>query len=178
MRAFEPSRAFALAAIITLSLGLAPSSPVRAHPLFGADSRACPHGKLLMERHKQTVTSFYETSFNEGLPALAVEKYVGQDQRGEKLYIQHNPQAPDGAQGFIEYVSGFKAMFPESNVEIVRVIAECDLVVTHSHFTLTTDDRGSVGVDIFRLDSRGKIVEHWDVIQAIPETSANDNGMI
>lgn len=76
-------------------------------------------------------------------------------------------------------MTGFKAAYPDSNVEIVRVIAEGDLVVTHSHLTLSPEDRGSAGVDmdIFRLDARGKVVEHWVVIQAIPETANNDNGM-
>jgi predicted SnoaL-like aldol condensation-catalyzing enzyme len=57
------------------------------------------------------------------------------------------------------------------------VIAECDLVVTHGHMRFFPEQRGFAVMDIFRLDNRGKIVEHWDVVQEIPATSANDNGM-
>jgi predicted SnoaL-like aldol condensation-catalyzing enzyme len=179
MRALaKPRRCSMFVAAILFGLCLASSSEGNAHPPSAGASGFCPHGKLQLERNKQTVIAFYNTSFNEGQAQLALEKYVGEDARGDKLYIQHNPQAADGAQGFIDFVTGFKAAFPAAHVEIVRMVAECDLVVTHSYFTLFPGDRGSVGADIFRLDRKGKIVEHWDVIQAIPETSANDNGMI
>jgi predicted SnoaL-like aldol condensation-catalyzing enzyme len=123
------------------------------------------------------VVAFYTTAFNFGFPERAVERYVGVDKNGEKLYIQHNPFAADGPQAFIDFVNSFKGANPLLSVDIVRVIAECDLVVTHSHITVSPEDRGSAAMDIFRLDKRGKIVEHWDVVQMIPETSANDNGM-
>ena len=113
----------------------------------------------------------------DGLPELAVQEYVGVDSAGQKLYIQHNPNAADGPQAFIDFVTFFKTLFPDMNIDIVRTIAECDPVITHGHFTLFPEDRGNAVMDIFRLDNTGRIVEHWDVVQAIPETSANDNGM-
>jgi predicted SnoaL-like aldol condensation-catalyzing enzyme len=124
-----------------------------------------------LERNKANVVAFYTTAFNKGKPAKAVARYVG------ATYIQHNPFAADGPQAFIDFVSAFKAANPGLNVDIKRVIAECNLVVTHSHVTVSPTDRGSAAADIFRLDENGKIVEHWDVVQPVPETSANDNGM-
>ncbi len=175
MKLLRPSRLLSISVgVAVLGLGTAFAGP-GARPLPGNEHRAC--GRAQLDRNERTVVAFYTTAFNQGSPAEAVEKYVGVDENGDKLYIQHNPQAADGPQAFVEFVSGFKASFPDLHVDIVRVIAECDLVVTHSHLTLSPDDRGSVGADIFRLDDKGKVVEHWDVIQQIPETSANDNGM-
>jgi predicted SnoaL-like aldol condensation-catalyzing enzyme len=135
----------------------------------GHDGR-CPHGRQL-ERNKATVVAYYTTAFNDKKPQEAVAKYGG------PVYIQHNPQAADGFQAFIDFVKLFTTQNPRLHVDIKRVIAECDLVVTHSHLTLNPSDRGSAVADIFRLNRDGKVVEHWDVIQAIPETSANDNTM-
>ena len=129
------------------------------------------HDKRVLERNKANVVAFYTTAFNDAQPELAVARYVGD------TYIQHNPLAANGPQAFIAFVKAFTAQYPQLNVDIKRVIAECDLVVTHSHLTLSPTDRGSAVADIFRLDREGKVVEHWDVIQPVPETSANDNGM-
>jgi predicted SnoaL-like aldol condensation-catalyzing enzyme len=100
-----------------------------------------------------------------------VARYVG------PVYIQHNPQAADGAQAFIDFVKFYTGQNPQLHVDIKRVIAECDLVVTHSNIKTSPDVRGDAVADIFRIDKHGKIVEHWDVIQPVPETSANDNTM-
>ena len=91
-------------------------------------------------------------------------------------YIQHNPDTPDGAAAFIEETKKFIAQFPKVNVEIRRVIAEGDFVVTHDLVKRTPEDRGLAGIDIFRLE-KGKIVEHWDARQPVPEKSANNNSM-
>ena len=122
------------------------------------------------EQNKQTVTAFFTTAFNDKQPAEAVAKYLGPQ------YIQHNPQAADGAEAFIQFVGGFVAQFPQLSVDIKRVVAEGDLVVTHSLIKVSPEDRGTAAMDIFRLED-GKIVEHWDVLQPIPETAANDNTM-
>jgi predicted SnoaL-like aldol condensation-catalyzing enzyme len=119
-----------------------------------------------LERNKQTVVEFYELAFNGKQPEQAVEKYAG------KEYIQHNPQAPDGPEAFI----GFVKAFPEASVDIRRVVAEGDMVVTHSLLKFTPDDRGTVATDLFRLED-GKVVEHWDVLQSFPEDSANPHPM-
>ena len=119
-----------------------------------------------LERNKQTVVEFYELAFNGKQPEQAVEKYVGPQ------YIQHNPQAPDGPEAFI----GFVKAFPEASVDIRRVLADGDIVATHSLLKFTPDDRGTVAVDLFRLED-GKVVEHWDVLQPFPEESANPHPM-
>ena len=122
------------------------------------------------EANKQTVVSYYTLAFNDKQPEDAVARYVGD------RYIQHNPQAPDGPEAFIAFVRGFAGQFPELSIEIKRVIAEGDLVMTHGLIKTSPDDRGTAAADIFRLED-GKIVEHWDVVQPVPETSANDNTM-
>jgi predicted SnoaL-like aldol condensation-catalyzing enzyme len=136
----------------------------------GDEHRGC-HDPAALARNKANVVAFYTTAFNAKMPAKAVRKYVG------ATYIQHNPFAADGPQAFIDFVTAFAAANPGLNVDIKRVVAECDLVVTHSHVTTSPTDRGSAAADFFRLDENGKILEHWDVVQPVPETSANDNGM-
>jgi predicted SnoaL-like aldol condensation-catalyzing enzyme len=123
-----------------------------------------------VDRNKQNVVEFYELAFNAKQPEQAVEKYVGPQ------YIQHNPQAPDGTEAFIGFVRGFAAQFPELSIEIKRVVGEGDIVVTHGLIKTSVEDRGTVAADFFRLQD-GKIVEHWDVLQPFPETSANDHPM-
>lgn len=122
------------------------------------------------ETNKQTVIAYYTLAFNDKQPEEAVARYIGDK------YIQHNPQAPDGPEAFIEFVRGFTGQFPEASIEIKRAIAEGDLVVTHGLLKMAPDDRGMAAVDIFRLED-GKVVEHWDVLQPVPETAANDNTM-
>jgi predicted SnoaL-like aldol condensation-catalyzing enzyme len=123
-----------------------------------------------LERNKQTVIAFYMRAFTDHEPADAVSKYVGSE------YIQHNPDTPDGADAFIQSTKNLISKFPQVSVEIKRIIAEGDLVVTHDLVKLSPDQRGMAGIDIFRLQD-GKIVEHWDVRQPVPENPANENTM-
>jgi predicted SnoaL-like aldol condensation-catalyzing enzyme len=141
----------------------------------GHDPKACVRSPRQLERNVRTVVSYYTLAFNAGEPELAVERYVGVDENGEKLYIQHNPFAEDGPDAFIAFVNFFKSDNPDLHVDIIRTIAQCDLVVTHSHITTDPDDLGSAAMDIFRLDRKGKIVEHWDAVQPVEEFSLNDN---
>lgn len=165
----------AIGAAAALGLSQGAAAQGRGHGAQGP--KACVHGQAQLDRNTETVVAYYTTAFNNGEPELAVQEYVGVDETGQKLYIQHNPGAADGVEAFIEFVNFFKGIFPDLNVNIVRTIAECDLVMTHSHLTLFPGDRGSAVMDIFRLDNTGRVVEHWDVIQEVPEESENDNGM-
>ena len=109
-------------------------------------------------------------AYNDHEPADAVAKYVGSQ------YIQHNPDTAEGAAAFVESTKQWIAQSPKVSVEIKRVIAEGDLVVTHDLVRRSPDDRGFAGIDIFRLEN-GKIVEHWDARQPVPEKAANNNTM-
>jgi predicted SnoaL-like aldol condensation-catalyzing enzyme len=118
----------------------------------------------------ETVRSYYELAFNDGRPEEAAAMYLGD------RYIQHNPQAADGPDAFIGFVNWYRSEFPELHVEIKRTVAEGDLVVTHGVIKTSPEDRGTAAADIFRLED-GKIVEHWDVLQPVPESAENDNTM-
>ncbi|MTB52356.1 nuclear transport factor 2 family protein [Lewinella sp. W8] len=121
------------------------------------------------QRNKQNAIDFYRTAYL-GDPAGAVEKYVGDD------YIQHNPTVGDGPQAFIDYFNRMQREYPNKTIEFVRAVAEGDLVALHTHQVWPGGDE-YVTMDFFRFDARGKIVEHWDAIQQIPENSANGNTM-
>ncbi len=91
-------------------------------------------------------------------------------------YIQHNPLVADGKQAFIDYFTDVADQYPEKSIEFVRAVAEGDLVALHTHQTWPGGDE-YVTMDFFRFDENGKIVEHWDSIQKIPEESENGNSM-
>ncbi|HEX6791488.1 MAG TPA: ester cyclase, partial [Candidatus Krumholzibacteria bacterium] len=123
-----------------------------------------------LEQNKKTVVAFYKTAFTDHKPEEAVEKYVGGS------YRQHNPMVADGSLPFIDFVRGYAKKYPGLRVDIKRIIAEGDLVVTHVNIKMAKDDRGLAAIDIFRLEE-GRIVEHWDVVQPVPEKAENANGM-
>ncbi len=122
-----------------------------------------------LEQNKASVIAFYKMAY-EGNPKEAVDKYVGNE------YIQHNPDVADGPEGFIEYFERMKKEYPTKSIEFVRCIAEGDLVALHTHQIWPGNDE-YITMDFFRFDEHGKICEHWDTIQQIPENSANPNTM-
>ncbi|RPI17366.1 MAG: hypothetical protein EHM58_09430 [Ignavibacteriae bacterium] len=121
-------------------------------------------------RNKRNAMNFYDMAFNQNKPEEAIEKFAGAG------YKQHNPKVPDGKQGFIDYFNKLAKEYPGKHVVFKRIIAEGDFVVFHCYQTWP-GDKDWASIDIFRCDENGKVIEHWDVLQEIPDTSANENTM-
>ncbi len=122
-----------------------------------------------LKTNKQNAIAFYKMAF-EGNPQKATELFVGEK------YIQHNPLVKNGKEGFIKYFEKMEKQYPEKSVEFIRSVAENDLVALHTH-QVWPDNEEYVTMDFFRFDKKGKIVEHWDAIQQIPDTTASGNPM-
>lgn len=122
------------------------------------------------ERSKANVMAFYDMMFDQNRPREAIAAYAGD------VDIQHNPQVGDGPEAFIACFQRMGREWPGKRVEFRRDLAEGDLVATHC-FRHWPGDQDDAGIDIFRLTPEGRIVEHWDVLQVAPTTSANANGM-
>ena len=133
-----------------------------ARPALAADAAQ-------LEANKKNVVEFYEKAINQK-DFEAASRYLG------GRYTQHNPTAPDGPEGLKGFLAFLKAKFPGSHSEIKRVFADGDYVILHVHAIREPGTRGRAIVDIFKLEN-GKIVEHWDVAQDVPEKAANPNGM-
>jgi len=140
--------------------GLASALGVAAPGAWAADANE--------EANKKLVTEFYERVLNQK-DVDAIDRYVGP-------YRQHNPMAGDGPEGLKGYIRYLKEHAPQSRSEIKRVFAEGDYVILHVHAVPAPGARGLAIIDIFKV-ANGKLVEHWDVIQEVPEKSANANGM-
>jgi len=123
-----------------------------------------------LQQNKQSAIDFYRMAYL-GHPEKAVEKYVGNQ------YIQHNPDVKDGKQGFIDYFNRMQDEYPEKTIEFVRSTAEGDLVALHT-LQKWPGDVKYVTMDFFRFDLNGRIVEHWDSIQEVPDEMKHDNGMV
>ena len=121
-------------------------------------------------KNKAMVIEFYNMIFQQHKVREALAKYVGD------RYIQHNPLAPNGTEALINFMEPYFAKNPTARSEIKRAVAEGDLVWLHVHAKSSETDRGLAVVDIFRVEN-GKVVEHWDVVQPVPEKSANENTM-
>jgi predicted SnoaL-like aldol condensation-catalyzing enzyme len=132
---------------------------------------SCAHATSLeqLETNKKTVAAFEDAALNQK-DFDAASKYLG------RRYTQHNPNAADGPEGLRGYITFLKDKFPNNRSEIKRIFADGDYVIVHDHAVREPGTRGFAIVNIYKLED-GKVVEHWDVIQPIPEKSANNNGM-
>ena len=122
------------------------------------------------DQNRQSAMAFYDLMFNQCRPREATERYVGDE------YIQHNPDVADGKEAFVNYFERMQAEFPGKHVDFVRSVAEDNLVVLHCH-QKWPGISDYAGIDIFRFDANGKIVEHWDVLQEVPPSAAHANTM-
>jgi len=146
---------------------------VVSHAAFAEDSATPGHAVTRdlaqEESNRVLVVRFYDTVFNQHDLSIAGTVLASN-------YIQHNPHVPSGSAPFISFFTEYFKANPQARSAIVRSAADGDLVFLHVHSTSNPQDRGNAIVDIFRVD-HGKIAEHWDVIQPVPEHAANDNTM-
>lgn len=122
-----------------------------------------------LDQNRKNAIAFYKTAY-EGEPRKAIEQYIGND------YIQHNPLVGDGKEPFIAYFEKMAREYPKKRIEFIRSVAEGNLVSLHTH-QVWPGGVEYVTMDFFRFDKHGKIVEHWDSMQEIPDKSENENSM-
>ncbi|WP_088143596.1 nuclear transport factor 2 family protein [Achromobacter xylosoxidans] len=138
--------------------------------LVAASCMAAAPAAAASQSNKDIVVAFFRMMFQDRDIDEAVRLYVSPN------YTQHNPYMQDGVGPLVDFFPAYFEQHPQSIVEIKRVIAEGDLVLIHNLWRDSPEDRGQAVMDIFRVED-GKIVEHWDVSQEIPENPANKNGM-
>jgi predicted SnoaL-like aldol condensation-catalyzing enzyme len=156
----------AAATVVSTVLYASVEGPGNASPLCTGDQATAISQS---DRNKETVVKFYNEALNNKQPDEAL-KYVGHD------YKQHNPMAEDGKEGFRKFINWIRSDHPESHSEIKQIFADGDYVLLNVHMIRHPGERGLAIGEIFRLED-GKIVEHWDRIQAIPEAAKNSNTM-
>lgn len=149
-----------------------PDTTVSGNDMFStlsAPRRQWPDPRVSTAASKRVASAlFTEVAFDKDVTAF--DRYV------TGPYYQHNPQSPNGADAAKAFFAATFAANPGFSVSVKRVIAEGDYVAFHSHYKFSADDPGFAILDLYRIRG-GKVVEHWDVIQAVPATSANDNTM-
>lgn len=143
------------------AFGLGVAAAAAATPAHAADD--------VREAHKRNVLAFYDAALNQKNIDEAATYFGPQ-------FINHNPRSKDGIDGFRSLMQDLKKQFSGTRADVKRVFADGDFVILHAHVKLQPEELGLAIVEIFRLE-HGKIVEHWDVRQPIPETAANTNGM-
>ncbi len=126
--------------------------------------------RSVLDDNKTLVTEFYELAINQRKPAEATRKYI------DLPYRQHNPEVVGGPDGFIQFISEMQKKHPKLKAAISKALADDDLVALHVHLTREADDPGLAIAELFRLKN-GKIIEHWDVVQPVPEKTASGNSM-
>ena len=146
-----------------------PRAALAAAILLALASPSAVAADAKQETNRKAVLEFYEKGINQK-DADAAIAYMG------NRYVQHNPNAADGPEGFRKFIAFLREKFPNSRSEIKRSFVDGDYVIVHVHAVREPGTRGNAIIDIFKLED-GKIVEHWDVAQPIPENPANDNTM-
>jgi len=122
-----------------------------------------------MEANKKAAIEFYDVAINKK-DFDAASKFLG------NRYVQHNPNAADGPEGLKAFLGFLREKFPQYHSTVKRAFADGDYVILHVHNVPTPGARGRAIIDIFKFEN-GKVVEHWDVAQDIPENPKNSNTM-
>lgn len=150
--------------VFAVFAGFVASGCVSQPPLSSAEAQTCEMTP------REVVTEFSRLFYEQKKVRLAFETWVRED------YIQHKPTLPDGREPVIGFLENLLQRFPDRTFTIHRMIASEDLVAVHYHSQANPEDLGFAVIDIFRVENC-QMVEHWDVVQPVPESSKNDNTM-
>ena len=118
----------------------------------------------------RVATNFLERVFNQHQVDAAAQADLG------TAYVQHGLKLPGGKAASVAALKAELTAYPQTSIEIKRVIADGNLVLVHSHYHQKPGDLGTAGIDLFRLQN-GKLIEHWSVMQPVSKTSANGHTM-
>ncbi|MET0072176.1 MAG: nuclear transport factor 2 family protein [Candidatus Thiodiazotropha sp.] len=111
------------------------------------------------------ITDFVQNLMNDHNFDYILERY------NDNSYVQHNRNLPDKITGLVGFLKKFVEDYPDYTYDVKHIYVDGDYVIFHSHATLEKDDRGNDKkgmniIDTWRLEN-GRIVEHWDSIQAL-----------
>ncbi len=160
-----------LAGAVALGAGIGPGSAPASPPVRSARTHAGLTAREAANRH--SALALLQGAFAGGDPRAAAEKYID-----ATTYIQHNPQFGNGREAFITSVEAFVKQSPQLSRVNTRTVVQGDLVVVEGSFKANPSDRGTVVVDTFRFNAHGKIVEHWDALQAVAASTLNGNPQV
>jgi predicted SnoaL-like aldol condensation-catalyzing enzyme len=163
MRLIRNTTTLAAGVLLSVTLLSTPAAHAQTQPPPACASQA------EAEKSRQIALAFQEQFFNQH-DLHAADRYAAEN------YVQNNPTVPDGRNALVETFTKVFERNPQAHSQIVRSAVDGDFVYVHIRSTLNPTDRGRAIVNIYRV-SGGKIVEHWDVIQPVPEQAANTNTM-
>lgn len=166
-------RCLVAATALAIGPGLAGCQPgidATTHAALQQELDALKSEAARTEANKQLVLEAWHTIFTEKKVGEGFDRYIHPD------YIQHNPVAADGPAPARKFLTEWFEKNPDAIIEVKKAVAEGDLVFIHHHMRASPKERGNAAVDMFRVQD-GKLIEHWDVLQAIPEKSANPHPM-
>lgn len=154
--------------IIAISLILVSSISIAKDnnkPIINFQSLEKSHWSEQEQKNVKLIADFVQNLMNNHNFDYVLTHY------NDSAYVQHNRNLPDKVTGLVGFLKEFVEDYPEYSYDVKHIYADGDFVIFHSHATLEKDDRGNDEkgmniIDTWRIEN-GRIVEHWDSIQAL-----------